>query len=276
MDHQNRGTIGLGKVTGSGPADRETIRIRGYQVGEFLGRGGFGDVWKGTRLHPGPTTVAIKVLRNRLAGDRDLERFRRESMILGRLEHPAIATVFDAGTLDDGRPWFAMEFVDGSSLGDVARDGLPIEEALEIMEGVCRGVGHAHAKGIIHCDLKPENILVSHIDGQWRPKVIDFGVATAIEGDEPGRTCLHSTDVTDSIGTRLGVRRRGNQDSDPLARFDLQFDVTYIIGPQGAGAAPGGPAAGLGRWTRAIPGIPGRGNRCGHRFSVRLRRRFRL
>ncbi|MAD78426.1 MAG: hypothetical protein CMJ51_03535 [Planctomycetaceae bacterium] len=195
MDDQHRGTIGLGKSAGSGPADRETIRIRGYQVGEFLGRGGFGDVWKGTRLHPGPTTVAIKVLRNRLAGDRDLERFRRESMILGRLEHPAIATVFDAGTLDDGRPWFAMEFVDGSSLGDVVRDGLPIEEALEIMEGVCRGVGHAHAKGIIHCDLKPENILVSHIDGQWRPKVIDFGVATAIEGDEPGRTCLRSTDV---------------------------------------------------------------------------------
>lgn len=195
MDDSNRDTIGLGNAAGAGTSSQEKIRIRGYEVGDFLGRGGFGDVWKGTRLHPGPTTVAIKVLRNRLAGDRDLERFRRESMILGRLEHPAIATVFDAGTLDDGRPWFAMEFVEGSSLGDVVRNGLPVDEALEIMEGVCRGVGHAHAKGIIHCDLKPENILVSHIDGQWRPKVIDFGVATAIEGDEPGRTCLHSTDV---------------------------------------------------------------------------------
>ena len=195
MDDPDRGTIGLGNDEGGPSVLPGEFRIRGYQVGDFLGRGGFGDVWKGTRLSPGPTPVAIKVLRNRLAGDRDLDRFRRESMILARLEHPGIAAVFDAGTLDDGRPWFAMEFVDGASLGDVVRGGLPIKEALEIMEDVCKGVAHAHAKGIVHCDLKPENILVSRIDGHRRAKVIDFGVATAIEGEEPGRTCLRTTGV---------------------------------------------------------------------------------
>ena len=194
-DDRGRGTIGLGNDEGDPSGGRGRFRIRGYEVGDFLGRGGFGDVWKGTRLSPGPTPVAIKVLRNRLAGDRDFGRFRRESMILARLEHPGIATVFDAGTLDDGQPWFAMEFVEGASLGEVVRDVLSVTDALEIMEGVCKGVGHAHAKGIVHCDLKPENILVSRVDGQWRPKVIDFGVATAIEGEEPGRTCLRTTGV---------------------------------------------------------------------------------
>ena len=93
--------------------------VRGYEIHERLGEGGFGEVWRATRLDPGPRVVAVKILRTRVATERDADRFRREARLLARLEHPGIAAVLDSGTLGDGRPWFAIEFVDGRPLGEV-------------------------------------------------------------------------------------------------------------------------------------------------------------
>ncbi|MEZ5284836.1 MAG: serine/threonine-protein kinase [Vicinamibacterales bacterium] len=98
------------------------------------------------------------------------------------MNHPSIARVFDAGTTPDGRPYFVMELVEGAPLTTVAdARRLGIDERLQLFLAVCRGVQHAHQKGIIHRDLKPSNLLVADQDGQLVPKIIDFGIAKAVE-----------------------------------------------------------------------------------------------
>src|SRR6516162_3171309 len=98
------------------------------------------------------------------------------------MDHPNIAKVFDAGTTDCGRPFFVMELVHGVSITKYCDDNrLSVHERLALVVPVCKAIQHAHQKGIIHRDLKPSNVLVCLHDGQPVPKVIDFGVAKAIE-----------------------------------------------------------------------------------------------
>jgi len=112
-------------------------------------------------------------------------RFQYESELLGRLQHPGIAQVIEAGTHEDGTrrlPYFVMEYVDGArSITEYARDkNLALRKRLELFAEVCDAVDYGHQKGIIHRDLKPSNILV---DGRGRPRVIDFGVARSTDSD---------------------------------------------------------------------------------------------
>ena len=112
-----------------------------------------------------------------------LARFESERQALALMDHPNIAKVLDAGTTDDGRPFFVMELVKGIPLTDYCdqhRLGLP--ERLALFRQICSAVQHAHQKGIIHRDLKPTNILVESHDGKPVPKVIDFGLAKATSG----------------------------------------------------------------------------------------------
>src|SRR5690606_10002224 len=116
---------------------------------------------------------------------RVLLRFSSERQSLAMMEHPGIAKIFDAGTLPSGRPYFAMEFVDGVPITTYcSTNSLSIRERLHMFVHVCNAVQHAHQKGIIHRDLKPSNVLVGESDGKPQPKVIDFGIARAVSNTE--------------------------------------------------------------------------------------------
>jgi hypothetical protein len=155
-------------------------RIGPYRIAALLGRGGMGEVYRAEQLEPVRRTVALKLLRGHRLDSRQLGYFEVERQVLAQMNHPAIASIFDAGTTADGVPYFAMEYIDGEALTrycDAARLGL--RARLELFVRVCEGVQHAHQKGVIHRDLKPANILVTALDGRALPKIIDFGIATA-------------------------------------------------------------------------------------------------
>jgi hypothetical protein len=148
-----------------------------YRVDAVIGQGGMGAVFRAWDLRL-ERPVAIKVVRADLIADPDSRaRFRRESQIVARLQHPAIVTVFDYGTLPDGAAYLVMEFVPGEDLRHLMkREGrLAAARTAELLHGICAGVESAHKSGIFHRDLKPENILLP--ESGTGPKVLDFGVA---------------------------------------------------------------------------------------------------
>ena len=148
-----------------------------YRVDAVIGQGGMGAVFRAWDLRL-ERPVAIKVVRADLLGDPDSRaRFRRESQIVARLQHPAIVTVFDYGTLPDGAAYLVMEFVPGEDLRHmIRREGrLAGAQMAELLSGICAGVECAHQSGIFHRDLKPENVLLPA--SGTGPKVLDFGVA---------------------------------------------------------------------------------------------------
>ena len=148
-----------------------------YRVDAVIGQGGMGAVFRAWDLRL-ERPVAIKIVRADLLGDPDSRaRFRRESQIVARLQHPAIVTVFDYGTLPDGAAYLVMEFVPGEDLRHlIRREGrLTGARTAELLSGICAGVECAHQSGIFHRDLKPENVLLPA--SGTGPKVLDFGVA---------------------------------------------------------------------------------------------------
>jgi WD40 repeat protein/predicted Ser/Thr protein kinase len=150
-----------------------------YRVVRLLGEGGMGTVYEAEQDQP-RRTVALKVMRPGLDSPELRKRFAQEARILGQLHHTGIAQVYDAGATEDGRLYFAMEFIHGLPLGQHVRlQGLTAPARLELVARVCDAVEHAHQQGVIHRDLKPANILVEE-SGQ--PKVLDFGVAHATGG----------------------------------------------------------------------------------------------
>ena len=156
--------------------------IGDYRILALLGEGGMGTVYQAEQLNP-QRIVALKVIRPGLSSDKVLRRFKREAEALGRLQHPGIAQIYEAGTADSGlgpQPYFAMEFIQGERLREYAMGGrLTTPERLALMVQVCEAVHHAHLRGIIHRDLKPGNILLQTTGGVpvGVPKVVDFGLA---------------------------------------------------------------------------------------------------
>jgi WD40 repeat protein/predicted Ser/Thr protein kinase len=161
----------LPAAEGSVPAS-----IGRYRVVRRLGEGGMGTVYEAEQDEP-RRTVALKVMRLGLDSPELRRRFSREASILGRLHHPGIAQVYDAGATEDGRLYFAMEFIRGLRLDEhVRRHVQDAGDRLELLARVCDAVQHAHEQGVVHRDLKPANILM---DEAGQPKVLDFGVAHA-------------------------------------------------------------------------------------------------
>ena len=151
-----------------------------YRILRWLSEGGMGAVYEAEQDSP-RRIVALKVIRPEVISPSTIKRFAQEAQILGRLHHPGIAQIYEAGMTEDGRPFFAMEFIHGHSLTDFARqERLDLSAKLRLMVEVCSAVQHAHDYGFIHRDLKPGNILVN-LAGQ--PKVLDFGVARAVDAD---------------------------------------------------------------------------------------------
>lgn len=154
------------------------MRFEAFTLRERIGRGGFGSVWRASQEEPMVRDVAIKVLSDNFAGARAKERFLDECRMLARLQHPSIAKVFDAGTAPSGRPWLAMELVEGQPITKhCVAAVLGWRERVALVQLVCLAIQHAHNKGIVHRDLKPANVLVAMRDGRPQPIVIDFGLA---------------------------------------------------------------------------------------------------
>jgi len=149
-----------------------------YRILKLLGEGGMGVVYLAERKDLG-TEVAIKILRDAWLSPARRERFASEQRTLAQLNHPSIARLYDADSLDDGTPWFVMEYVDGIPITEYCRvHKSSVEQRLHLFRSVCEAVQHAHGNAVIHRDLKPSNILVKN-DGTVR--LLDFGIAKQLE-----------------------------------------------------------------------------------------------
>jgi len=157
-----------------------------YRVLREIGRGGFGVVYEAEQTHPVQRHVALKVLRADVASDATAARFRTEAAALARLQHPAIAGVFDAGFDATGRAFLAVELIDGAPVTHYCAEHNPhVRDRIRLMATICDAVHHAHQRATLHRDLKPANILVQLIDQRPMPKVIDFGIAKLLDRNEP-------------------------------------------------------------------------------------------
>jgi serine/threonine protein kinase/formylglycine-generating enzyme required for sulfatase activity len=180
----------LGDTPHGGPPRVGPFRIMGK-----LGEGGMGEVFLGQQSEPVRRVAAVKVMRG-LAADAAVvaRRFEAERQALASLNHPGIAQVLEAGADDRGRPWFAMEYVDGSKITTYCDEReLGIEDRIALFLQVCDAVAHAHQNGILHRDLKPGNVMVTERGGQPLVKVIDFGLAKATEASDLELSLLTET-----------------------------------------------------------------------------------
>lgn len=177
-----------------------TLADRYHMLGR-LGEGAFGIVYEAEQRSPVTRRVAIKVIKPGMDSKAVVARFRAEEQALAVMNHPGIARVFDAGETERGLPFFAMELVKGEPVTEFCdRNTFSIEQRLELIIEIAHAVQHAHTKGVIHRDLKPSNILVGYDDqGQARPKIIDFGVAKALNQRLTEQTLF--TDRGQLIGT---------------------------------------------------------------------------
>ena len=207
------------------PAHQTSIgKVGRYKIVRLIGEGGMGAVYEAEQDQP-RRTVALKVIKPGLASPELLRRFAQESQALGRLQHPGIAQIYDAGTADTGygpQPYFAMEFIRGETLREYADSHrLNTNQRLELIVKVCEAVHHAHQRGLIHRDLKPGNILV---DDTGQPKILDFGVARVTDSDAQATM---QTDVGQLVGT-LAYMSPEQVLADPL-ELDIRSDV-YALG----------------------------------------------
>jgi serine/threonine-protein kinase len=195
-------------------------RVGPYRTLERIGEGGMGDVYAAERADGSfQRRVALKLVKPGLDTRAVLARFEAERRILARLEHPAIARLYDAGATAEGRPWLAMELVDGEPITRYAdRRELPVRDRLELFLQVCDAVDHAHRNLVIHRDVKPQNVLVRP-DGAVR--LVDFGVAKVLEGD--------ATDNLTGTGERPMTRRYAAPEQVRGAPVSTATDV-YALG----------------------------------------------
>ena len=177
--------------------ENETNQIGPYSLIQKIGEGGMGSVWMAEQEKPVRRKVALKLIKTSVADKETIGRFEAERQALAMMDHINIAKVLDAGTTDDGSPYFVMELVQGDAITKYCdANRLNPGERMELFVQACNAVQHAHHKGIIHRDLKPSNILVHVQDGRPIVKVIDFGLAKALE---------HQTRLTDkTISTEFG------------------------------------------------------------------------
>lgn len=167
-----------------------------FHILDELGDGGMGKVFLVEQKEPVQRRVALKIIKLGMDTKDVLARFEMERQALALMSHPNVAAVIDAGVTDSGRPFFVMEYVPGITISEYADEhNLTIKQRIGLINQACRGVLHAHQKGILHRDLKPGNILVTEKDGEPLVKIIDFGVAKSTQQKL----------VNETVYTKLGV-----------------------------------------------------------------------
>jgi serine/threonine protein kinase len=171
-----------------------------YKLLEKIGEGGMATVYMAEQERPIHRRVALKIIKLGMDTKQVIGRFEAERQALAMMDHPNIATVLDAGTTETGRPYFVMELVRGLPINEFCdKNNLTTQERLELFISVCQAVQHAHQRGIIHRDIKPSNVLVTLHDGKPVAKVIDFGIAKALNQRLTEKTVF--TRYSQMIGT---------------------------------------------------------------------------
>ena len=165
--------------------DEVEKQIGPYKLIERLGEGGCGAVYLAEQEKPVRRQVAFKIIKLGMDTKSFIARFNAERQALAMMDHTNIARVLDAGATEKGRPYFVMELVRGVKITEFCdANNYDVRQRLELFIKVCQAIQHAHQKGIIHRDIKPSNVMVTLIDGVPVPKVIDFGIAKAISGEQ--------------------------------------------------------------------------------------------
>jgi len=186
--HYGQDDLLSGPILGSpvSPADFPISEGPGTVIGRYkllekIGEGGMAVVYMAEQTEPIRRKVALKIIKLGMDTKSVIARFEAERQALAMMDHPNIAKVLDAGATETGRPYFVMELVTGVSITEYSdKNNLSTKDRLALFIQVCNAVQHAHQKGIIHRDIKPSNVMVEHHDGKPVPKVIDFGIAKAI------------------------------------------------------------------------------------------------
>jgi serine/threonine protein kinase/Tfp pilus assembly protein PilF len=198
-----------------------------YTVLETLGEGGMGVVYLAEQHDPVERQLAVKVIRADLSAPGTAARFDAERQALARLSHPNIAQLHEAGTTENGHPYFAMEYCPGADVASYCdQHRLPVSERLNLFITICGAVQHAHQRGILHRDLKPSNIIVVEADGAATVKIIDFGIAKALD-----RPLSNGLDLTGelAIGTPAYMSPESLHLVEGVVDVDTRADV-YALG----------------------------------------------
>ena len=197
-----------------------------YKLLQQIGEGGFGVVYMAEQSRPVSRKVALKIIKPGMDSREVIARFEAERQALAMMDHPNIARVLDAGQTDTGRPYFAMELVRGVPITEYAdKNLLTTRNRLELFVTVCRAVQHAHHKGIIHRDIKPSNVMVTLHDGTPVVKVIDFGVAKALNQKLTAKTLFTA------YGQMIGTPQYMSPEQSEMSGLDIdtRSDV-YSLG----------------------------------------------
>jgi serine/threonine-protein kinase len=180
----------------SGPLQAGHL-VSAYRIERLVGMGGMGWVYR-ARHELSARSVALKILReDQLAFDRSIDRMMREATILASVSHDGIPRFFECGMLDDGRPWIAMELVEGTALAQrMHRGALDADSVIGFVTSVAEVLAAAHARGVTHRDLKPDNIILAPDDARFPVRVIDWGIAHHLAG-------ARFTNMNEAIGTPM-------------------------------------------------------------------------
>jgi len=217
---------GSGQATLAPATFQPPERIGSYRILQKLGEGGMGVVFQAEQERPVRRTVALKLIKAGMDTEQVVARFESERQALALMDHPGIARVYEAGSTEQGRPYFVMELVKGEPIDAYCdRYRLSTSERLELFIRVCEAVHHAHQKGILHRDIKPSNVLVTEQDGIPVPKIIDFGVAKATQQRLTERTLFTQ------FGTLIGTPEYMSPEQAEMTglNVDTRTDV-YSLG----------------------------------------------
>ena len=192
-----------------GPSPRELYRIptsplKGkYEFLQVIGAGGAGVIYK-AKQNPLGRIVAIKMVHSHIVSPTSLMRFEKEAKTISTLSHPNIITIHDFGVSEDEQPYMVMDYMEGVSLSDYIKEQgrLSIDETCDYAIQICDGLSHAHKKGILHRDLKPNNLMLVKLEtGEYHVKILDFGLAKLLHGDEEEDQKDHLTKTGETVGT---------------------------------------------------------------------------
>ncbi|HEU5186594.1 MAG TPA: protein kinase, partial [Gemmatimonadaceae bacterium] len=217
---------------------RSPVQIGPYRILETLGEGGMGIVYLAEQDEPLRRRVAIKVIKLGMDTREVVARFESERQAVALMDHPNIASVYDAGATEDGRPYFVMEYVPGVPITDYCdHHRLDTRARLALFSDVCAAIQHAHQKGIIHRDLKPTNVLVMQQDGRAVPKVIDFGVAKAIDQRMTERTVFTAHGILVGTPEYMSPEQASLGEKDLDTRTDI-YSLGVLLYELLVGALP--------------------------------------